>query len=69
MTGDCGRVRSAQPGGVRKRTPPGARRLAYETLDTEGQHLIIYLPVDDATSAALDHLNQRQPGALRAVRG
>jgi transcriptional regulator with XRE-family HTH domain len=45
----------------------GELRLAYETLDTEGQHLMIYLPVDDATSAALDHVNQRQPGALRAV--
>ncbi|MCW2915865.1 MAG: DNA-binding protein [Actinomycetia bacterium] len=47
----------------------GQLRLAYETLDTEGQHLMIYLPADDATSAALDRLNQRQPGALRAVRG
>jgi transcriptional regulator with XRE-family HTH domain len=45
----------------------GELRLAYETLDAEGQRVIIYLPADDATSAALDRLNRRQPGALRAV--
>jgi transcriptional regulator with XRE-family HTH domain len=47
----------------------GELRLAYETLDAEGQRMIIYLPADDATSAALDRLNRRQPGALSAVRG
>jgi transcriptional regulator with XRE-family HTH domain len=47
----------------------GELRLAYETLDAEGQRVIIYLPADDATSAALDRLHRRQPGALRAVRG
>jgi transcriptional regulator with XRE-family HTH domain len=47
----------------------GELRLSYETLDSEGHHLIIYLPADDASSAALDRLNQRRPGALRAVRG
>jgi hypothetical protein len=50
----------------------GELRMAYETLelpDADGQHLVVYLPADDATSAALDHLTGRQPGALRAVAG
>ncbi|MEV6233827.1 helix-turn-helix transcriptional regulator [Saccharopolyspora shandongensis] len=33
------------------------------------QRMIIYLPADEATSAALDRLDGRQPGALRAVSG
>ncbi|GAA1014212.1 transcriptional regulator [Acrocarpospora pleiomorpha] len=44
----------------------GELRLSYETLDTEGQRILVYLPADEATSAALDRLNRR---ALRAVRG
>ncbi|MEU7900509.1 helix-turn-helix transcriptional regulator [Nonomuraea sp. NPDC049152] len=47
----------------------GELRLAYESLDAEGQRLIIYLPAEEATSAALDRLNRRRPGALQAVRG
>ncbi|MBC6456693.1 helix-turn-helix domain-containing protein [Actinomadura sp. HBU206391] len=52
----------------------GELRLAYETLgvglpDADERRLIVYLPADEATSAALDHLNGRQPGALRAVTG
>lgn len=47
----------------------GELRLAYEVLDSEGQRLVVHLPADDATSAALDHLDNRRPGALRAVRG
>ncbi|WP_283136419.1 helix-turn-helix domain-containing protein [Rhizohabitans arisaemae] len=47
----------------------GELRLAYETLDTEGQSLIVYLPADATTSEALDRLNLRRPGALRAVTG
>lgn len=50
----------------------GELRLAYETLDlpdADGQRLVVYLPADDATSAALDQLTGRQPGALRAVTG
>ncbi|MEQ7011342.1 helix-turn-helix transcriptional regulator [Actinopolymorpha sp. B17G11] len=50
----------------------GELRLAYETLDTDGQHLITYLPADDATSAALDaldRLNRHLAKVLHAVRG
>jgi transcriptional regulator with XRE-family HTH domain len=50
----------------------GELRLAFETLelpDAEDQRLIVYLPADDATAAALDHLTGRHPGALRAVTG
>ncbi len=49
----------------------GPLRLAYETLalPDDGQRLVVYLPADDATASALDRLNGRQPGALRAVSG
>ncbi|MEU0383895.1 helix-turn-helix domain-containing protein [Streptomyces chartreusis] len=47
----------------------GSLRLLHETfaLPDEGQRLIVHLPADDATAAALDRLNGRRPGALRAV--
>ncbi|MGW4650035.1 helix-turn-helix domain-containing protein [Kitasatospora sp. NPDC004289] len=48
----------------------GALRLAYETLDLpadDEQRLIVHLPADEATAAALDRLTGRRPGALRAV--
>lgn len=48
----------------------GELRLAYETLDlpdVDEQRLIVHLPADDATAAALDRLSGRRPGALRAV--
>ncbi|MES4902818.1 MULTISPECIES: helix-turn-helix transcriptional regulator [unclassified Streptomyces] len=48
----------------------GELRLAYETLELpadDDQRLIVHLPADDATSAALDRLTGRHPGALRAV--
>ncbi|GAA2552697.1 MULTISPECIES: helix-turn-helix domain-containing protein [Streptomyces] len=47
----------------------GSLRLLHETLalPDEGQRVIIHLPADDATAAALDRLNGRRPGALRAV--
>ena len=47
----------------------GSLRLMHETLalPDEGQRIIIHLPADDATAAALDRLNGRRPGALRAV--
>jgi transcriptional regulator with XRE-family HTH domain len=47
----------------------GSLRLLNETLalPDEGQHLVIHLPADDATATALDRLNGRRPGALRAV--
>ncbi|GAA4237384.1 hypothetical protein GCM10022254_49290 [Actinomadura meridiana] len=47
----------------------GELRLAYETLAlpiADEQALIAYLPADDATSEALNHL---RPGRLRAVSG
>jgi hypothetical protein len=50
----------------------GELRLAYETLelpDADDQRLVVYLPADDGTSAALDRLAGRQPGGLRAVPG
>ncbi|MET7699059.1 helix-turn-helix domain-containing protein [Streptomyces sp. NPDC005485] len=49
----------------------GTLRLAYETLalPDDGQRMVVHLPADDATASALDRLNGRQPGALRAVRG
>ncbi|MDX6313196.1 MAG: hypothetical protein QOF44_2660 [Streptomyces sp.] len=50
----------------------GELRLAYEILalpDGDDQTLLVHLPADEATSAALDRLNGRRPGALRAVNG
>ncbi len=49
----------------------GVVRLAFETLDLpdpDRQRLVIYLAADQATSAALDRLTGRHPGALRSVR-
>ncbi|MFD6161272.1 helix-turn-helix domain-containing protein [Nocardia sp. NPDC060256] len=48
----------------------GQLRLAYETLDLSAdadQRLIVHLPADESTAAALDQLAGRRPGALRAV--
>nr|WP_206439199.1 helix-turn-helix domain-containing protein [Streptomyces scabichelini] len=47
----------------------GPLRLAQETLalPNDGQRLIVHLPADDATADALDRLNGRRPGELRAV--
>jgi transcriptional regulator with XRE-family HTH domain len=48
----------------------GELRLAYETLalpEADDQTLVVYLPADDATAAALDHLAGRRPGALRVA--
>jgi transcriptional regulator with XRE-family HTH domain len=49
----------------------GRLRLSYEVLSLpeEGQRLMVHLPADEATATALDHLNGRKPGALRAVGG
>jgi transcriptional regulator with XRE-family HTH domain len=50
----------------------GQLRLAYEILelpDPDEQRLIVHLPADDPTSAALDQLAARQPGTLRVVAG
>jgi transcriptional regulator with XRE-family HTH domain len=60
--------------GVTRLLHPGAGelRLAYETLDLPGddqQRLVLHLPADAATAAALDGLTRaRQPG-LRLVSG
>ncbi|MEU8543691.1 helix-turn-helix domain-containing protein [Streptomyces sp. NPDC048717] len=59
--------------GVDRFTHPeaGELRLAYEVLEpaeTDGQHLVVYLPADEATEVALDALMGRRPGTLRAVR-
>ncbi len=48
----------------------GDLRVAFETMqlsDADDQRLVVYLPADDATAAALDHLAGRYPGALRSV--
>ena len=48
----------------------GGLRLAYEVLDlpdADEQRLVVHLPADEATAAALDRLTGRRPGALRAV--
>ncbi|POX53297.1 transcriptional regulator [Streptomyces sp. Ru71] len=47
----------------------GQLRLLYETLalPEDGQWVVVHLPADDATAAALDRLAGRRPGALRAV--
>ncbi|GAA2097610.1 helix-turn-helix transcriptional regulator [Actinomadura alba] len=52
----------------------GELRLAYETLglglpDADERRLIVYLPADQATSAALDRITGLRPGTLRAVTG
>jgi len=49
----------------------GRLRLSYETLalPDEGQRLVVHTPADEATATALDRLNGRGPGALRAVSG
>ena len=48
----------------------GVLRLAFETLelpDADRHRLVVYLPADAATSAGLDRLAGRQPGALRSI--
>jgi transcriptional regulator with XRE-family HTH domain len=48
----------------------GQLRLAYEILelpDPDEQRLVVQLPADNPTAAALDQLIGRQPSALRAV--
>jgi len=48
----------------------GELRMAYETLDLPAgdyQRLIVYLPADGETEAALDKIAGRRPGALRSV--
>jgi transcriptional regulator with XRE-family HTH domain len=50
----------------------GALRLAYEMLELpadDDQRLIVHLPADVATSAALDHLNSQRQHGLHLVAG
>ncbi|WP_093799130.1 helix-turn-helix domain-containing protein [Streptomyces sp. Wb2n-11] len=49
----------------------GEPRRAHETLElpADDQRLLVHLPADDSTAAALDRLTGRRPGALRAVPG
>ncbi|WP_179816114.1 helix-turn-helix domain-containing protein [Allostreptomyces psammosilenae] len=49
----------------------GELRLAYETLDltADDQRILVHLPADEATAAALDRLAAPGPRALRAVSG
>ncbi|MBF6326971.1 helix-turn-helix domain-containing protein [Nocardia transvalensis] len=68
------RTISGQPdsSGITRLNHPeaGLLRLAYERLDLsadDDQHILVHLPADDATAAALDRLIGRQPGGLRAV--
>ncbi|MEV5410242.1 helix-turn-helix domain-containing protein [Thermopolyspora sp. NPDC052614] len=60
--------------GVQRMTHPeaGELRLSFETLDlpeADGQQIVVYLPADRATEAALAELGRPAPGALRVVRG
>ena len=45
----------------------GELRLRYETMHLDAQRLVVYLPADAATEAALDQLVGVRPGALRSV--
>ncbi|AWT42461.1 MULTISPECIES: helix-turn-helix domain-containing protein [Streptomyces] len=47
----------------------GPLDLLYETLmlPDDGQRVLVHLPADEATAAALDRLTGLRPGALRAV--
>jgi hypothetical protein len=50
----------------------GELRLSFETLElpaADGQQIVVYLPVDPATKAALAELGRPTPGTLRVVRG
>jgi transcriptional regulator with XRE-family HTH domain len=64
----------AKSNGVLRLAHPtaGILRLAYETLELpadDDQRLIILLPADEATWAALDRLNSHRPQPLRLVAG
>lgn len=76
--GDAFTVRAKAPlapspsNGVERLAHPavGELRMAYETLAlpaVDEQRLLVYLPADTATGAALDRLTGRQPRSLRVV--
>jgi hypothetical protein len=60
-------------GVLRVRHPEaGDLRMAFETLDLptdDDQRLVVHLPADDATAAALDGLAHRRTDPLRVVSG
>lgn len=60
--------------GVKRLVHPdtGEVRVAFETPDLpddDEQRLVVYLPADGESAAALDSVNGRRPGGLRAVSG
>ncbi|MFG2820401.1 helix-turn-helix domain-containing protein [Kitasatospora sp. NPDC048365] len=60
------------PSGVHRLNHPavGELRLGYEALSLPAEddlRILVHLPADAATAAALDRLTGRRPGALRAV--
>lgn len=61
------------PTGITRLAHPtaGPLRLAFETLVlfADDQQLVVHLPADEPTAAALDGLAGRHPGGLRAVSG
>lgn len=63
---------SAATGDHRLHQPEvGEIRLSYEVLELsadDDQRLVVHLPADAAGQAALDRIEGRQPGGLRAVR-
>ncbi|MFC7218982.1 helix-turn-helix domain-containing protein [Streptomyces polyrhachis] len=73
FTGRLERLAGLLPGrGVQRIVHPeaGELRLAYEMLDLpvdDAQRLVVHLPADPATAAALDRINSTGSGALRAV--
>ncbi|PZG00431.1 transcriptional regulator [Micromonospora endophytica] len=62
---------AAQASGVRWLRHPevGPLRLAYETLELadDQQRLVVHLPTDADSAAALDRLLGRRPGGLRSI--
>ncbi|MBF6132157.1 helix-turn-helix domain-containing protein [Nocardia otitidiscaviarum] len=62
----------AAANGVHRLAHPevGELRLAWERLDLsadDDQHILVHIPADDPTAAALDRLMGRRPGGLRAL--
>ncbi|MEU1404958.1 helix-turn-helix transcriptional regulator [Streptomyces sp. NPDC005728] len=59
-----------QRGVLRLHHPSGCElRLLRETLDlsSDAQHLVVFLPADEATAEAVDRLRDRSRGRLRAI--
>ncbi|RFU88111.1 XRE family transcriptional regulator [Streptomyces triticagri] len=65
-------IRITTGSGVERLAHPtaGALRFSFEALtlpESDGQYLLVQLPADEATATALDRLEGRGPGVLRAV--